>query len=50
MPLPEAVHIPFFAEHINEDGIFEGPEVQEEAAHIMLKELARWTECLKQMR
>jgi NAD(P)H-dependent FMN reductase len=50
MPLPEAVHIPFFAEHINEDGIFEAPEVHGQAAHIMLKELARWAECLKGMR
>lgn len=50
MPIFEGVQIPFFAKHINENGVFEGLEVQEQAAQAMLKELALWTEGLKQMR
>nr|WP_294897417.1 NAD(P)H-dependent oxidoreductase [uncultured Pedobacter sp.] len=50
MPLPQAVNIPFFAQHINTEGIFEGPESLEKSANNVLHNLLRWTEALKGMR
>lgn len=50
MPLPLAVNIPFFAQHINEDGIFEGNETLVTTANAMLKNLLRWAVALKTMR
>lgn len=50
VPLVESVYIPFFANHINDDGIFEGTTELEQSAEDMLEELARWSECLKGMR
>jgi len=50
VPLFEAVHLPFFAQHIDDDGIFKAPEVQEQAAENMLEELERWSKALKPMR
>lgn len=51
MPIPEAVSIPFFAQHIDEQtGAFGPPEVQEKAARAMLDELARWADALRPMR
>lgn len=49
MPIPEAVNIPFFANHI-EEGRFIGNELLEKSANTMLKELLRWAEALKTMR
>lgn len=50
MPLPEAVHIPFFASHINEDGKFVGYDSLDRSVQTMMDELLRWTEALKTMR
>jgi NAD(P)H-dependent FMN reductase len=51
MPLPQAVSIPFAGKLLDkETGRFEPGEVQEEAAHAMLKELARWEGALKALR
>jgi len=47
VPLYEAVNIPFFTEHINENGIFEPVATSVKAAGAMLKELVRWTKGLK---
>lgn len=49
MPLPEAVNIPFFGQHIAE-GVFRGNEALENSARVMLKKLAVWTKTLKIMR
>lgn len=50
MPLSQAVSIPFFGKHINENGIFEGTESMEQSANAMLNNLLRWTVALKGMR
>jgi NAD(P)H-dependent FMN reductase len=51
MPLPQAVSIPFAGKLLDkETGRFEPGEVQEKAAHAMLKELARWEGALKALR
>ena len=51
MPIPEAVHIPFFSKSIDpETGEFDPGEVQEKAAVVMLDELVRWTEALQRLR
>jgi NAD(P)H-dependent FMN reductase len=51
MPIPEAVSIPFFQQHIDEDtGAFDPGDVQTKAATVMLDELLRWAEALKPMR
>jgi NAD(P)H-dependent FMN reductase len=47
VPLYEAVNIPFFSEHINENDIFEPAEISVKAAGAMLKQLVRWTKGLK---
>lgn len=46
--IPEAVSIPFFANHLKE-GKFDAPE-QQKPAHAMLDELAKWTGALKTLR
>ncbi len=49
--IPEAVAIPFFARHIDEDsGRFEPGEVQEKAGATMLDELGRWAAALEALR
>lgn len=51
MPIPEAVSIPFFTQHIDqESGTFKPPEAQDKAAEAMLNELLRWAAALKGMR
>lgn len=50
MPLPEAVAIPFFQQHLKEGGVFEPGEQQERAAAGMLDELFRWTTALSSLR
>lgn len=50
MPLPEAVHIPFFTNHINEEGKFISDHGLDQSARLMITELARWTKALKSMR
>lgn len=51
MPIPEAVSIPFFSRHIDEEaGDFTPGEVQEKASRVMLDELLRWTQALRVLR
>ncbi len=51
MPLPEAVNIPFFAQHLSADKTkFEANAIQEQAAIAMLTELRRWTDAMKVLR
>jgi NAD(P)H-dependent FMN reductase len=51
VPLFEAVTIPFFTQYFDEKtGAFAPGELQEKAAVVMLDELLRWTEALKQLR
>lgn len=50
MPLSEGVSIPFFEQHIDENGQFISYPVVEQSAAILLKELLKWTEALKPMR
>lgn len=51
MPIPQAVAIPFFANHIDrERGAFDPGEVQVKASRVMLDELLKWTNALKPIR
>lgn len=50
MPKVDQVNIPFFAKHINEQGIFVPDEIITTSAQVMLNELERWSEALKGMR
>ncbi|MDB4882685.1 MAG: NADPH-dependent reductase [Gemmatimonadetes bacterium] len=51
MPIPEAVSIPFFAQHVDkETGVFAPGATQEAAAVTMLDELLKWASALKPLR
>jgi NAD(P)H-dependent FMN reductase len=50
VPLPEAVHIPFVQQFIDEQGEFRPNETLESAAKAMLDELARWEAALSTLR
>jgi NAD(P)H-dependent FMN reductase len=51
VPLFEAVTIPFFSKLIDpSSGRFQGGEIQEKAAVVMLDELMRWTRALEVLR
>jgi NAD(P)H-dependent FMN reductase len=51
MPIPQAVNIPFFAQHLNPDTkVFDPGEVQAKAAATMLGELHKWAAALKPLR
>ncbi len=50
MPLPEAVALPMFSTHIDENGQFRANEMVTSGATAMLDELHRWSEALKPMR
>ncbi|MEW9552777.1 NADPH-dependent FMN reductase [Nonomuraea sp. NPDC050783] len=50
IPVLEAVHIPFLAQYMTEDGAFRPGEVSEAAAADMLAELAKLTGALRPMR
>ncbi len=50
MPLTEAISIPFFANHINEEGIFTSNQSIDNTYDIMMIELEKWTKGLKYMR
>lgn len=51
MPIPEAVALPFFAQHLDkEKAQFTPPKTQEDAATLMLNELLRWATALATMR
>jgi NAD(P)H-dependent FMN reductase len=49
MPLPEAVTIQMFSQHMNA-GVFTAPETAEKAATTMLDELFRWANALSVLR
>jgi len=46
VPVPESVNVPSFASHIDDDGVFNGPEGLVGAANAMLGALRTWTETL----
>lgn len=50
MPIPEAVAIPFFAQHRDSSGTFTATEQHHKAATDMLNELHRWGEALQPLR
>lgn len=51
MPMSEAVAIPFFSKHVDDDtGTFDPGAVQEKAASTMLDEMARWERALRGLR
>ena len=50
MPMQEAVHIPFFTNHITEQHGFVPDEAIRKSADAMFSELAKWTEALQTMR
>lgn len=51
MPIPEAVAIPFFSHHVDDEtDAFRPGEVQDRAARVMLDELLRWEEALRPLR
>lgn len=48
VPVMEAVNLPFFTQHMDsESGTFQPPDVQTQAARLMLDELLKWAEALK---
>lgn len=50
VPMVEAVYLPFFARHIDQEGHFVGDEGNSKAVNVMLEELARWAEALIPLR
>ena len=50
MPVPEAVNIPFVAQHLDEDRRFKSTELIDASATAMLDEVLRWTESLAPLR
>ena len=50
MPVPEAVNIPFVAQHVDQDRRFKSTELLDASATAMLDELLRWTEPLASLR
>ncbi|MEO8854603.1 MAG: NAD(P)H-dependent oxidoreductase [Ginsengibacter sp.] len=50
MPITEAVSIPFFEKHIDENGNYISYEMADQSANVLLKELLKWTIALKTMR
>jgi len=50
MPIPFAVHIPFFTKYIAADGKFNPDEYLIKSAGRMLDELEKWTKALVVMR
>ncbi len=47
VPVTEAVVLPFFTKMINDEGTFESNEGIDQSAHVMMKELLRWTHLLR---
>ncbi len=50
MPIPEAVTIPFFANHLVEGAFTKDTATYDAAATVMIDELAKWTGALKPLR
>ncbi|WP_262287390.1 NADPH-dependent FMN reductase [Micromonospora sp. MA102] len=49
-PIPEAVHIPFVAQFIDDDGALRPNETMDASAKAMLDELVHWTAALAPLR
>lgn len=49
MPIPEAVSVPMFTQHVK-DGVFAPGDVQEKAATLVLDELGKWAAALATLR
>ncbi|MFG3604666.1 NADPH-dependent FMN reductase [Micromonospora chersina] len=49
-PIPEAVHIPFVAQFIDDDGALRPNETMDASAEAMLDELVHWTTALAPLR
>ncbi|SCL51663.1 NADPH-dependent FMN reductase [Micromonospora chersina] len=49
-PIPEAVHIPFVAQFVDEDGALRPNETMDASAEAMLDELVHWTAALAPLR
>ena len=50
MPVPEAVNIPFVAQHLDDDKRFKSTELIDASATAMLDEVLRWAESLAPLR
>ena len=50
MPVPEAVNIPFVAQHLDEDKRFKPTELMDASATAMLDEIAAWSGALATLR
>ncbi len=50
MAIPQGVPLPFFANHIGEDGVFIANAKMDEGAGLMFTELAKWSGALKSLR
>jgi NAD(P)H-dependent FMN reductase len=50
VPVTDSVNIPFVAEKLDEDRRLKPNEIMEQAATVMLDELARWAEALRPLR
>jgi NAD(P)H-dependent FMN reductase len=50
VPVPEAVNIPFVAQHLDEDRRFKSTELMDASATAMLDEVLKWTESLAPLR
>jgi len=50
VPLPEAVHIPFVTQFLDEQRVLRPNDVMESAATAMLDEIARWAAVLRDLR
>ena len=50
MPVPEAVAVPYFAQHFDETGLFRGTDPMAKAGRAMLDELLRWANALAPLR
>jgi NAD(P)H-dependent FMN reductase len=50
MPMLESVAIPFFAQYIKPESGFQPPDVQRDAARVLLDEMLRWTNAMKPLR
>lgn len=48
--LPQSVPVPFFAQHIGEDGVFRPGQPVQDGARLMLDELHKWAGALRTLR
>jgi len=50
MPIPEAVSLPFFSKHVDDQGRFDPGDTPQKAVTTMLDELLRWSAALATLR